>query len=70
MTLILIVLALLLTVPGGLPARAADEVKLMAGDETPAFEMEGTDGKTHVLKDHAGKRPIVIAWFPKAFTSG
>ena len=43
---------------------------LAVGDMAPAFELEGTDGKAHALKDHLGKRPVVLAWFPKAFTSG
>jgi peroxiredoxin Q/BCP len=32
--------------------------------------MMGTDGKVHRLSDYKGKRPLVIAWFPKAFTGG
>lgn len=40
------------------------------GDKAPAFSLQGTDGKMHALDDHLGKRPVVIAWFPKAFTSG
>jgi peroxiredoxin Q/BCP len=44
--------------------------KLEAGDVAPEFELIGSDGKTHKLSDHLGKRPVVIAWFPKAFTGG
>ena len=40
------------------------------GDEAPDFEMQGSDGKTYRLKDFKGKKPFVIAWFPKAFTGG
>ena len=43
---------------------------LKAGDPAPAFELLGSDGKTHSLAEHAGKRAVVIAWFPKAFTGG
>ncbi len=44
--------------------------KLQVGDAAPAFELTGSDGKTHRLADHLGKRPVIIAWFPKAFTGG
>ena len=48
------------------PARA----DLKAGDEAPAFSLQGSDGKVHTLADHKGKTAVVIAWFPKAFTGG
>jgi hypothetical protein len=40
------------------------------GDKAPEFSLEGSDGKTHTLADHAGKDAVVVAWFPKAFTGG
>ena len=43
---------------------------LAAGDPAPAFSLPGSDGKTHTLAEHLGKRAVVIAWFPKAFTGG
>jgi len=43
---------------------------LAAGDTAPLFELAGSDGATHRLEDHLGKRPVVIAWYPKAFTGG
>ncbi len=43
---------------------------LAVGDKAPQFSLEGTDGKTHALENHIGERPVVVAWFPKAFTSG
>lgn len=46
----------------------ADELK--AGDPAPNFTLKGSDGKTYSLADFKGKRPVVIAWFPKAFTGG
>ena len=42
---------------------------LKVGDKAPAFSLPGTDGKTHRLSDYAGT-PVVLAWFPKAFTGG
>jgi thioredoxin-dependent peroxiredoxin len=44
-------------------------VELKAGDPAPDFTLPGSDGRTYRLKDLAG-RPVVIAWFPKAFTGG
>lgn len=43
---------------------------LKVGDDAPNFELKGSDGKTHKLSDYKGKKPVVIAWFPKAFTGG
>lgn len=54
------------------PVATADETEKapQVGDEAPDFEMLGSDGKTYRLKDFKGKKPFVIAWFPKAFTGG
>ena len=46
----------------------AAEVKV--GDEAPNFKLQGSDGKTYSLSDFKGKKAVVIAWFPKAFTGG
>jgi thioredoxin-dependent peroxiredoxin len=43
---------------------------LKVGDSAPDFEMKGSDGKTYKLSDFKGKKPVVIAWYPKAFTPG
>ncbi len=43
---------------------------LQPGDAAPDFALGGSDGKTHRLSDYKGKQAVVIAWFPKAFTSG
>jgi len=47
----------------------ATEVMLKPGDPAPAFSLPGSDGKTHSLAGLKGK-PVVVAWFPKAFTTG
>jgi len=44
--------------------------KLKIGDVAPPFELAGSDGEKHRLADHIGKRAVVLAWFPKAFTGG
>ena len=59
-------LALALAVPA--LARAADELKV--GDPAPEFSLKGSDGKTYALSDFKGKKAVVLAWFPKAFTGG
>jgi len=41
-----------------------------AGDAAPAFSLPGSDGATHTLADFKGKKAVVVAWFPKAFTGG
>jgi peroxiredoxin Q/BCP len=45
-------------------------VELKVGDAAPAFSLPGSDGKTHSLSDSTGKKAVILAWFPKAFTGG
>jgi peroxiredoxin Q/BCP len=42
---------------------------LEAGDKAPAFSLLDQDGKTHRLKDYAG-RPVVLYFYPKDDTPG
>ncbi len=51
-------------------ARAASAADLKPGDPAPNFTLPGSDGKTYTLADFKGKRAVVLAWFPKAFTAG
>lgn len=46
------------------------QAELKVGDDAPAFELKGSDGKTYKLADFKGKSAVVVAWFPKAFTGG
>jgi len=43
---------------------------LEVGDQAPAFSLQATDGKTYSLEQFHDKEAVVIAWYPKAFTSG
>jgi len=52
----------------GTAAQAAKPVD--TGDVAPAFALPGSDGKTYTLDDFKGKKAVVVAWFPKAFTGG
>src|SRR5262245_54867986 len=44
--------------------------ELKVGDKAPGFKLAASDGKTYSLADFKGKKAVVLAWFPKAFTSG
>lgn len=65
MLVTLCVMGLVVAVVAG--TAAAQPLKV--GDPAPAFSLPGSDGKTHRLADYAGT-PVVLAWFPKAFTGG
>jgi peroxiredoxin Q/BCP len=52
-----------------LPAEG-DALKLKVGDEAPAFSLPASTGKTVSLSDFKGKKKVVLAFFPKAFTGG
>jgi peroxiredoxin Q/BCP len=45
-------------------------VELKVGDQAPDFSLQASDGKTYRLSDFRGKQAVVLAWFPKALTSG
>lgn len=40
------------------------------GDAAPPFRLIGSDGKYYTLAQYTSKQPVVIAFFPKAFTGG
>jgi peroxiredoxin Q/BCP len=54
----------------GKSAASDGEGALEAGMPAPDFSLPGSDGETHILAEHRGKRAVVVAWFPKAFTGG
>jgi peroxiredoxin Q/BCP len=40
------------------------------GEPIPDFAFEGEGGVLYQRADFVGKKGVVIAWFPKAFTPG
>ncbi len=52
------------------PASSARAAELKVGDKMPEFTLKASDGKTYSSADFVGKKGVVIAWFPKAFTGG
>ncbi len=46
------------------------KTNLKVGDTAPDFELAATDGKTYKLGDFRGKKNVVLAFFPAAFTGG
>ena len=60
----LTVLALALLLP------VEDDTKLKVGDPAPAFSLPSTSGRTVSLSQFKGKKKVVLAFYPKAFTGG
>ena len=40
------------------------------GDIAPDFEARDTEGNTHKLSEMVKQGPVILAFFPKAFTPG
>lgn len=59
------VLATAVVVAFGLNAEA-----IKVGDAAPDWTLPGTDGKEHALTELLKDGPVVLAWFPKAYTRG
>ena len=66
LTVGLLALSVGLGAQGAAPAAAG----LKVGDPAPNFKLQASDGKTYQLSDFKGKKAVVVAWFPKAFTQG
>jgi len=54
----------------GIGSSSAQAQELKVGDMAPNFTLKASDGKTYTLADYKGKSAVVLAWFPKAFTTG
>ncbi len=60
---ILLTGTLLMAAPAAFPAPDV-------GDPAPDFSLQASDGNTYRLSGFRGRQPVVIAFFPKAFTGG
>jgi len=50
--------------------QAPTKTTLKIGDEAPDFTLNSTAGKPIKLSDFRGKKMVVLAFFPAAFTGG
>jgi peroxiredoxin Q/BCP len=58
-------------IPLVLLAAALDNApRLQPGDPARPSSLPGSNGKTVQLSDYLGKKTVVLAFFPKAFTGG
>jgi peroxiredoxin len=48
----------------------AQHTHLKVGDEAPDFTLKDTNNKDVKLSDFRGKKNVVLAFFPAAFTGG
>ena len=64
----MVVTAMLMMAAAGGAQTPAPELKV--GDPAPDFSLQASDGKTYKLSEFKGKKAVVVAWFPKAFTQG
>jgi hypothetical protein len=55
---------------GLIAQQSTDPVPLKVGDVAPNFTLTGTVGGKVTLSDFIGKNPVVLAFFPAAFTGG
>lgn len=62
----LISVSIPMALSGGVQLASALEV----GDKVPDFSLQASDGKSYTLSEFQGKKPVVLAFFPKAFTGG
>jgi peroxiredoxin len=54
-------------VPG---QQSGDPTPLKVGDQAPDFSLTSTAGAKVKLSDFKAKNPVVLAFFPAAFTGG
>jgi len=62
--------ALLLAIKAIAQPVAPPKTHLKVGDMAPDFTLPSTQGKPITLSDFRGKKTVVLAFFPAAFTGG
>ena len=55
---------------GAVLAEEAPPQSLEEGAQAPDWTLPGSDGNTYSLSELLKEGPVVLAWFPKAFTPG
>ena len=55
---------------GAVLADEAPAPTLEEGSQAPEWTLPGSDGSVYALPELLEKGPVVLAWFPKAFTPG
>jgi peroxiredoxin len=50
--------------------QAGEPAPLKVGDTAPNFTLSSITGAKVTLADYKGKNPVVLAFFPAAFTGG
>ncbi len=55
---------------GALGAGIASAAPLAVGDTAPDFSLPASTGGSVKLSDYRGKKNVVLAFYPKAFTGG
>ncbi|MEZ5402852.1 MAG: redoxin domain-containing protein [Bryobacteraceae bacterium] len=66
----LITAAAILVFAVSAPAQAPPKTHLKTGDKAPDFTLPSTAGKAVKLSDFQGKKNVVLAFYPAAFTGG
>ncbi len=52
------------------PAAPAPKPGAPVGSAAPDFSVKDDAGKTVTMKQHTGKQPVLLAFYPKDFTGG
>ena len=60
-------IAIVALMAAGISAQAGE---LQVGDPAPDFALAASDGRTYRLSEFKGRKAVVVAWFPRAFTPG
>jgi len=64
------VLWLVPALAGALLGQAPPKTHLKVGDDAPDFTLPSTAGKPVTLSEFRGRKNVVLAFFPAAFTGG